>query len=162
MGRRTLYDPDRHPFLAARYARDGCIDVEIAKRLGIVVSTLYVWKRKFPEFSEAIKVNKEIVDYEVEDSLLKRAKGFEYEETEIAVNEDGKKKHIKKIKKMVPPDVTAQIFWLKNRQKEKWRDTNHQEHTGKDGGPIEVSNLTPDQRQKRIKELLAKKGKQPC
>lgn len=126
MGRRTLYDPDRHPFLAARYAREGCIEEEIAKRFGVSRTTITTWKNKYPAFLAALKTNKEIVDYEVEDSLLKLAKGFEYEETEITVvvGPDGKetqKKRIKRTKRFIPPNVTAARSWLNNRMKHKWR-----------------------------------------
>lgn len=61
----------------------------------------------------------------VENALLKRALGYSYEEvtTEIEEMADGsQKKHVKRTTKMVPPDTTAQIFWLKNRRPDKWRD----------------------------------------
>lgn len=93
------------------------------------------WKIKFPAFSDAIKRGKAPVDIEVENALLKRALGFEYEEvtTEIEdvptgkTGEDGKpifkqRKHIKKTTKMIPPDTAAAFIWLKNRRPEKWRD----------------------------------------
>lgn len=93
--------------------------------MGIVLSTLCVYKNKFPEIKEALKRGKAPVDIEVENALLKRALGYEYEEvtTEIFSTPDGgERKHIKKTKKQVPPDTTAQIFWLKNRRPDVWRD----------------------------------------
>lgn len=77
------------------WARDGLTDEQIAHNIGIRRTTLYDWKNKYPDINDALKKGKEIVDYEVENALLKRAK---------------------------QGDVTAQIFWLKNRRPEKWRD----------------------------------------
>lgn len=99
------------------WARDGLTDEQIAKNMGIATSTFYEWKKKEKEFSETLKKGKEVVDFEVENALLKRALGYEYEEETY---ENGVL--TKKIKKQVAPDTTAQIFWLKNRQTKKWRD----------------------------------------
>lgn len=77
------------------WARDGLTEEQIAHNIGIKRQTLYEWKAKFPDINDAIKKGKDIVDYEVENALFKRAK---------------------------QGDVTAQIFWLKNRRPEKWRD----------------------------------------
>ena len=60
----------------------------------------------------------------MENALLKRALGYEAEETTTEIREEnGKKtKYIKKTMRHVLPDTTAQIFWLKNRRPDKWRD----------------------------------------
>ena len=121
MGRSTKYSDDIVE-KAKYWARDGCTDEEIAKKLNIGLRTLYTWLNKYPHFKQALKENKEIVDYQVENALLKRALGFEYEETEMVASKDGKTTRVKKIKKIMPPDTTAAIFWLKNRQPLKWRD----------------------------------------
>lgn len=107
------------------WARDGLTDAQIAAKMGISASTLYDYKAKFAEFSEALKRGKAPVDIGVENALLKRALGYEYEETttEIIEQPDGtKRKHIKKTVKQVIPDTLAQIYWLKNRRPDKWRD----------------------------------------
>lgn len=85
------------------YARDGMTDHQIAKKVGCSCSTLYEWKKRYSEISEALKKGKEVVDFQVENALLKRALGYDVED-----------KHI-------PPDVTAIIFWLKNRRPDRWR-----------------------------------------
>ena len=103
------------------WARDGLTDEQIAHNMGIATGTLYEWKNRFPELSEALKKGKEVVDIQVENALLKRALGYEYEETKVIVETDGRKR-VERIKKHVLPDVTAQIFWLKNRRPDKWRD----------------------------------------
>lgn len=96
------------------WARNGLTDEQIAHNIGISTSTLYEWKNRFPELKEALKKGKEVVDLQVENALLKRALGYDYEETKIIVEADGKKR-VERVKKHIPPDITAQIFWLKNR-----------------------------------------------
>ena len=120
------------------YARDGLTDEQIAKNLDIVPSTLYEWKRQYSEISEALKRGKEVVDIEVENALLKRALGYDYTEERVERSQDGGKKSIKTVQtvKHIPPDTTAQIFWLKNRRPDRWRDKQQIEHSG----TLEVEN----------------------
>ena len=107
------------------WARDGLTDEQIAKNIGIRRETVIQWKKLYPNISNAIKRGKEVIDIEVENSLFKRAMGYEYEEIKTVIEQDiegNKKTKVEKIKKHVLPDVTAQIFWLKNRKPIKWRD----------------------------------------
>lgn len=99
------------------WARDGLTDEQIAENMGIATSTFYEWKKKEKEFSESLKKGKEVIDFEVENALLKRALGYEYEEETY---ENGIL--TKKVKKQIAPDTTAQIFWLKNRKPNTWKD----------------------------------------
>lgn len=103
------------------WARDGLVDEQIAHNMGIAPGTLYDWKKKFSEISEALKKGKEIVDIQVENALLKRALGYEYDEQRIEKSDKDGTKIIQTVKH-VPGDVTAQIYWLKNRKPDKWRD----------------------------------------
>lgn len=113
-------EPDNLILLEA-WARDGLTDAQIASNMGITTSTLYDWKKKYSDISESLKRGKEVVDIQVENALLKRALGYEYTETATTVSEkDGKKVTI--TVKQVVPDTTAQIFWLKNRKPDQWRD----------------------------------------
>ena len=111
-GRPTDYDPEYHPEKAGGLALLGCTDEEIAKFLDINPDTLYEWKKRHPEFSEAIKDGKENADIRVVQSLYTKAIGYEHK-----VTKDGEENMI-----YYPPDTTAAIFWLKNRQPAKWRD----------------------------------------
>ena len=77
------------------WARDGLTDEQIAHNMGIAKSTLYEWKIKLPEFADALKKGKEVIDYAVENALLKKA---------------------------LSGDTTAMIYWLKNRRPKKWRE----------------------------------------
>ena len=108
------------------WARQGLTDEQIAKNMGIGLTTLKQWKKKYRPIWTALKKGKTPVDFEVENALLKRAMGFEYEETETIIEEvDGKqRKRIKKIKKVALPETSAIIFWLKNRMPEQWRKFN--------------------------------------
>ena len=103
------------------WARDGMTDEQIAHNMGIASSTLYDWKKRYPEISESLKRGKDVVDRQVENALLKRALGYEYEEVKEKF-EDGDITERTVTKKEVIPDVTAQIFWLKNRKPGEWRD----------------------------------------
>ena len=99
------------------WAKSGLTDEQIAKNIGINRTTLYDWKKKEVNIANALKKGKEVVDFEVENALLKRALGYEYEEETY---ENGIL--TKKVKKHVAPDTTAQIFWLKNRKPNNWKD----------------------------------------
>ena len=103
------------------WAREGLTDEQIAKNAGIKIRTFYEWMERFPQIAQAIKKGKAPVDFEVENALLKRAKGYEWEETTTEIDSNGKK-HIKKVTRHVPPDVGAIVFWLKNRKRDRWRD----------------------------------------
>lgn len=121
------------------WARDGLTDEQIASNMGIVSSTLYTWKKDHEEISEALKKGKEVVDIEVENALLKRALGYSYEEKKVEVSEEGTK--VTKTIKEVVPDTTAQIFWLKNRRPDRWRDKQDIEHSGQIGGVTIVNDI---------------------
>lgn len=82
------------------WARDGLIDEQIAKNMGVSYSTLKDWKNKYSAILAALKKGKEVVDYEVENALLSSA---------------------------LEGNTTAQIFWLKNRRPDKWRDKQKEE-----------------------------------
>lgn len=128
MARPSKYDTHVAPRLTEieDWVRNGATDEEVRKRLGISESTFYEYKKEFSEFSESLKKGKDFVDAQVESALLKRALGYEYQETTQEITADGKK-HIKKITKHAFPDPVAAIFWLKNRRPDKWREKPNQE-----------------------------------
>lgn len=120
---RSKYNED-FPLLAEGYAREGFTDEQIAAKLGVSKPTFYEYQKRYPDFFNSIKRGKAPVDTEVENSLLRNALGFEYEETtqEIRIINGKEYKTIRKTKKFVVPSTTAQIFWLKNRKPHRWRD----------------------------------------
>ena len=105
------------------WARQGLIDEQIAKNIGVHVGTLSEWKRKYPEIGTALKKGKEVVDFEIENALMKRAIGYEYQETKVVTETiDGvEHKREEVMNKHMPSDTTAIIYWLKNRQPDKWQ-----------------------------------------
>ena len=122
----TWLEPDNLTRLEA-WARDGLTDEQIAKNIGVNVRTLYAWQNDYPQISQALKRGKDVVDIQVENALLRRALGYSYNETTKELELDpltGEKtlKTTKVVTKQVAPDTTAQIFWLKNRRPDKWRD----------------------------------------
>ena len=102
------------------WSRDGLTDEQLAEKIGINRATLYDWKKKYSNISDALKRGKEIVDIQVENALLKRAIGYDY--TEQKIEKSDKETKIIQTIKHSPGDTTAQIFWLKNRRPDKWRD----------------------------------------
>jgi transposase-like protein len=152
------------------WARDGLTDEQISHNMGIKRQTLYDWKKKYPDISDALKRGKEVVDRQVENALLKRALGYRYtEETyetesvpvEIEDEEGNVKKTYerveylsKKVVKEVHPDTTAAIFWLKNRRPDKWRDKQQIEHSGVVGHK-NYDYMTDEEIEQEIKRLEA-------
>ena len=103
------------------WARDGLTDEQIARNIGIATSTFYEWKKKKLEFSETLKKGKEVVDLEVENALLKKELGYTITKKEEKLDKDGCVHTLEK-DIHIPPDTTAQIFWLKNRKPNNWKD----------------------------------------
>ena len=123
---KSKYETDVKPRLVEieAWKRDGLTDEQIFKNLGISRDTFYKYKEKYTDFSDALKKGKEVADIEVENALFKRAIGYKYKEVIKEVKEiDGKKStYVKEVIKEMPGDVGAQIFWLKNRKSNKWKD----------------------------------------
>jgi hypothetical protein len=122
---RTKYQAD-FPERARKLAKAGMLDKEISKSLGITEASFYKYQNEHADFMEAIKEGKAKPNEDVEASLYKLAMGgFETQEV-IAVpmgpGEDAKARVVRIVKKTQPPNVVAQIFWLKNRVKDRWRD----------------------------------------
>lgn len=103
------------------WARDGLTDEQIAKNIGINRTTLYDWKKKKVNIADALKRGKEVIDFEVENALLKKALGYTITIKEEKLDKDGFVHTLEK-DVHIPPDTTAQIFWLKNRKPNNWKD----------------------------------------
>lgn len=116
--------------LVEGWARNGLTEQQIAKNLGVAYSTFRDYKSKYPALSAVLKKGREVIDFEVEGALIKRALGYSYvEETKELVEDEmtggAELKVVKTVTKQVAPDVTAQIFWLKNRKPEEWKNDPH-------------------------------------
>ncbi len=137
-----------------RLAEDGYSEEEIAARCGLKPSVFNVWKKKFPEFAEAIMLGRKESDLGVVKSLYKRATGYN-----VALKKTYKLKRVdfdpdtgKKIREYeelatgideshVPADLKAETFWLKNRQGDRWCEGDYRD-CGEDedgmGGVVEM------------------------
>ena len=127
---KTSYQNDVEPKLSliTAWARNGIIDKDIAFNLGIAYSTLRRYSLNHEALKAALSVGKDEADMIVVNALYQRALGQEYEETKITIETTGSGKNVKenkkveKTKKWLPPSTTAQIYWLKNRIQNSWRD----------------------------------------
>lgn len=165
-GRRGKYEQwltDEGLIKLEGWARDGLTDEQIATNMAISPSTLYEWKKKYSEISESLKRGKEVVDRQVENALLKRALGYRYDEVtkevaEVKNEETGEYENVlietKRVTKEVQPDTTAQIFWLKNRRPDKWRDKQDVEHTGN----MNVNNPFAELTTEELRKLAERDG----
>lgn len=142
-------------------ARDGYRDEDICKTLGVSRQTFYIWKQKYEDFAEALRKGKAVVDAEIENKLLDNARGYTFwEETQELVKEMNKEtgrveevlKTVKRVKKHIKGDTVAQIFWLKNRMPNEWRDKNHLQLSG-GVGVNGLDYLSDDDLENAIKEF---------
>ncbi len=132
-GRPTKYE-EKYAEQAYKLCLLGATDEEMANFFEVAESTINLWKKDYPQFSESIKKGKQVADGNVADRLYQRALGFEHdsEDIKVASQGEGMGSSIERvpIRKIYPPDPTSMIFWLKNRQPKKWRDTQEMEQTG--------------------------------
>ena len=131
-GRKTAYRAE-YVKQAAKLCTLGVTDEDLAMFFDVTISTITLWKLKHPAFSSALKVGKELADTKVERSLYNRAVGYSYPSEKLVTVSGGagEPSYVERhnITVHVPPDVTAQIFWLKNRKRNEWRDVHTREHT---------------------------------
>jgi len=98
----------------------GATDKDMASFFDVNEDTINEWKKTHEEFSESLKRGKLEADAVIASKLYHRAKGYEHPEDKI-FNDQGVPLVVPTIKHY-PPDTTAAIFWLKNRQPKQWRD----------------------------------------
>ena len=134
-------------------SENGYTDENLAAHFKVSAKTIANWKKKYLPFLQAIKKGKDEFDTEiVEQCLLKRCRGYSYVETTREIQADydedlddegiGPLQTLavtKKVTKHIEPNVTAQIFWLCNRNSKRWKNRKSHEITGEDGGPIPVT-----------------------
>lgn len=102
------------------WARDGLVLEEIAHNMGINRCTLFEWRREFPTIANALKNGRAVADRKVENALFNRAIGSDVTEVKVTEGKDGKT--VVTATKHIPADVTACIYWLKNRKPDEWND----------------------------------------
>lgn len=145
-GRKTNYKAE-YADMAYNIALLGATDVDLARIFEVTEPTINNWKISHPEFFLALKRGKDEADANVASRLYERAMGFEHDSEEIKVIDEQVVRV--PIRKQYPPDTTAGIFWLKNRQPAKWRDKVDHELTGKGGEALhpqpDLSKLTDEE-----------------
>lgn len=128
IGRPTDYRPEFVARVKELCLGGATID-QIADDLGVSKQTIYNWRAIHPDFLDAIRVNKEVADSQIERSLYERAHGFVHESVKIFCNKDGEVTQVP-YREYIPPDPTSMIFWLKNRKPGEWRDKRDVEVSG--------------------------------
>jgi hypothetical protein len=127
VGAPTSYK-EEYAVLGYNYCLLGATDEDLARYFEVGHATISNWKNKHPKFLEALKKGKAEADAVVAEKLYHRAKGYSHPEDKI-FNNNGTPLVVPTIKHY-PPDTTAAIFWLKNRQPDQWRDKREVEHGG--------------------------------
>ena len=112
--------------LLEAWARDGCDIQEMANKIGVSRQKFCDWRKKYPEIARAVSVGRELVDYKVENALLKSALGYTTKEIKVTL---GKKifngETVEMLKETttreIAPSVPAIMFWLNNRKHDQWK-----------------------------------------
>lgn len=112
--------------LVEAWARDGCLLDEIAQKMGIERQTLYTWRKKYPEIARALSTGKELIDYKVENALLKAALGYTTKEIKVTLGKKMLNGEVYEVLKEtttreIAPNVTACMAWLNNRKHDQWK-----------------------------------------
>ncbi len=119
---RTKYDAATMPQLARQWRGEGATLEQVAERFRVDVSTLHRWKTQHPELADALQEVVLDADARVEEALLKSAQGFHYDEVTTELDEAEKIVRMKVVNKFLPPNISAQKFWLINRRKGRWKN----------------------------------------
>lgn len=133
-GRPTKYNPVYHIIMGESLARNGLTNEQIAEKMEVATSTMTLWMKEYPLFSDAIRKGREEPDDLVEKSLFRLATGYRHcvqKPMVVSVgNNAGSEVQIVDFEEAIAPNPTAMIFWLKNRRPEKWRDKQEIEQVG--------------------------------
>lgn len=154
-GRPSKYNPDVHVKQAYELALLGLTDAEMAAVFDVEEKTINNWKAAYPEFLQSLKRGKDIADAKVTQSLFHRATGYEHKAVKIVADAKTGAEHQVEYIERYPPDTTACIFWLKNRQRAKWRDRVENDTTI--NGGLSLTNLTPAEVDAEIAKLIGSK-----
>ncbi len=149
-----LYRPeyDRMAYIAC--VEGGFTIVKLGKLFGVSKQTIHTWKNENKSFLDSIRQGTDEFNcMTAEKCLLKRITGFRHtektQEPKISIDVNGdvveqKMVTTKIVIKSIAPDPTSIIFFLRNRNRERWPDIRTNENTGKDGGPVELAMSIPE------------------
>lgn len=152
------YNANIYPDIVKSLASQGYIETQIQEIIHISVATFNKWKKEHPEFLKSLKEGKANPDKQVVAAIFKNAIGGLRETEKALVVSDGKDvgSHIEivKVKEYHPGNVTAQIYWTKNRMPKEWKDKQDIEHSG----AIETITPTKDQLQEIINAIKSSRN----
>lgn len=120
VGAPSKYNP-KYAAIAKQLCLLGATNENLAKSFEVDPSTIATWMNKNPAFRNAIKAGRENADAQVADALFNRALGYKHKATKLQLDRNGKWQ-TKDYIEVYPPDATSALFWLKNRQPDKWRE----------------------------------------
>ena len=123
----------------------GAKNPQLADFFNVCESTIDNWRNEYPEFLGAVKSGKDKFDTgRVEGALIHRALGYDHSEQKVFNNQGEILTH--DVTKHYPPDTAALIFWLKNRNPDRWRDKQDINHSSEDGSmsPTKIEIVAPD------------------
>lgn len=132
MGRPVDYN-DKYANIARKMCSMGATDSDLAEAFGVETVTIWRWRSKYPDFCNALKIDKGEFDDRVERSLAQRAVGYSYDAVKIFMPAGSDAPIYAPYREHVPPDPGACKLWLTNRRRAEWSDTSKHEITGKDG-----------------------------
>ena len=156
-GRKPMY---RETFCAqaeAACAEMGATNEKLGKLFGVDTRIIVTWMGKYPEFGAAVRRGKDVYNIKTaEDCLNKRIEGYRYPEKTTEIDGNGKIVSTKTTTKHQPPDTTSIIFFLKNRDPKRWRDSTSTDVTVK--GAVEVTSPEISEKLKEIYSGIQKAG----
>jgi hypothetical protein len=137
-GRPTVFK-DEYCELANKFCLLGATNADLARMFSVDERTIDRWIAEKPDFCRTIKEGREEADARVAERLYSRAVGYDNPNAvKIFMPAGASAPVYAPYTEHHPPDTTAQIFWLKNRQRDKWRDKHDHEHAGAGGGPLVI------------------------
>lgn len=156
MGKRGRKSPFNEKIQATiiRLVEAGKTEEEIAEIIGVCKTTLTNWKGKHQDLLFAVREARQAADSLVESALFGRAVGCKVPETKVIVTKLGDVIR-EDVDRYYPPDTQAAMFWLRNRQPERWKEKT--EGDVNVNQTVQVNNMTPEQKKARIDELIAKR-----
>ncbi len=135
---------------ARKLCQLGATDEDLADFFEVMRVTIKRWESRYPEFNAALKRGKEAADDRVERSLYARATGYTFNSEKI-FNNEGEIIRAPVIEH-VPPDVTACIFWLKNRRPAEWRDKTDHDHMHHHALKLQGANMSIEEAQAMFRQ----------
>lgn len=158
-GRPSAYRAD-YALIAYRHTLLGATDNDLAEAFSVSEVTINTWKKKHPKFFEAIKRGKSNADAMVAESLFKRAMGYSHPAVKIFSCEGATFEHA--YTEHYPPDTAACIFFLKNRQPEKWRDKPEMTVNVTNGVTVDLSKPPEEWGEAELRAELERRGALPA